>query len=456
MQKSIMSLSDTIAAPATGSACQPISIVRICGKNAQKICSGFIPKISFEHQKALPVKITDNGKLLDKAVVVYFKKPNSFTGEDTVEISCHGSPYIVSKIMELAIKYGARSARPGEFSMRAYLNGKIDLAQAEGIAGLITGQTQSSHRAALNLTEGRVSQKLNAIKTNLVNTLARIEAGLDDPDEEILSVTPKHFNGLLNPLCKDINGLIQTFALGKFVNYGIKTAIIGAPNCGKSSLLNSLLEKDRVIVSHIPGTTRDTIEQSLDLNGHRFILIDTAGIRRHALNPAEKEGMCRSQKAIDESDVVLFVSDVKNIGSKSNTHLWNEIRKKVVSGGKKIIKVVNKCDLLKGKIANAGQAVYISCKTGDGIEKLKRKMVKSINFGAGEDELIITCARHYERLKKAYRHLTEIKPLVKKTVPAELAAEHIRLSLKELTDIVGETTPDDVLDVIFKNFCFGK
>lgn len=450
--------SDTIIAPASSNNAQAISVIRLSGSRSVEICRKFLKnKVNFEHKKACLTDIVCGDVLVDRAMFIYFEKPRSYTGENVVEIYCHGSPYIVSKIMELAINYGAKPARPGEFTMRAYLNGKLDLTQAEGICALINSQTQGMHKAAIDLTEGKISRKLNEIKTDLINILARIEAGLDDPDEEIPPLSTDELNKLLNPVCLTIKNLLQTFTLGKMINYGIKTAIVGAPNCGKSSLLNRLVEKNRVIVSHISGTTRDTVEETLCFHGNRFILIDTAGIRRHALNPIEKEGMLRTRKAIDRADIILFVTDIENAKSKSNIGLWNEISKKAEMQGKQILKIINKCDLVKRKIPLDAGVLHISCKTGEGIEKSKCKMSEMIaTSSAGANELIITSARHYDGLKKAYDFLTQIKPAIKKNIPPEIAAEHIRMGLCELSDIIGETTPEDVLEALFENFCFGK
>jgi tRNA modification GTPase len=454
---------DTIAAPATCAGHMPISIVRICGSRALNICSKFMGQksnktLNLKHGSARLIEIIYKESPLDRAMVLYFKKPHSFTGEDTVEIFCHGSPYIVSKIMELAISAGARPARAGEFTMRAFLNGKIDLTQAEGICNLINSQSENAHKAALSLTEGKISQKLNQIRTDLIDILARIEAHLDDPDEEIKPLASKELSKLLTPVCKVINGLMQTFNAGKFINYGIKTSIVGAPNCGKSMLLNRLLGKDRAIVSQLPGTTRDTIEDFFNLNGSRFILTDTAGIRHHALNPAEKEGMKRTHRAIDSSDIILFVTDVYSAGTAKNIKLWKDISKKAEASSKKMIKIINKCDLLKNKktaFCDFPPCVKISCKTGIGIKKLKEKMFKTAGLkGTGSDELIITSARHYDGLKKANSQLSAA--LLEKNIAPELAAECIRTALKELEDIVGETTSEEVLDAVFKNFCFGK
>jgi tRNA modification GTPase len=457
----IFETNDTIAAPATSNTPQAISVIRVAGPRALEICRKFLKNknhpVKLKHKKVSLADITSNGKLLDKSISVYFRKPDSYSGEDTVEIYCHGSPYIVSKVMELAINCGARPARAGEFTMRAYLNGKLDLAQAEGVCALINSQTQSSHKAALNLTEGKISQKLNRVKTDLIEMLACIEARLDDSSEELQTLSANRLKNMLSPIIREIKKLAETFTVGKLITSGIKTAIVGPPNCGKSSLLNRLSDSDRAIVSKTPGTTRDTIEEALNLGGNRFVLIDTAGIRKHSLDTTEKEGMKRTYKAIDKADIILFVTDVNSPVTQADIALWRQISKST-DGSKRLIKVINKCDLLKNekiKLRGSPNSVRISCKTGKGVEDLKKKMIETANLSStAANELIITSTRHYDGLNKAYSELCFINGL--KNTPLELVAEHIRSGLRELTDILGETTPDDILDVIFKNFCFGK
>jgi len=460
-------LEDTIIAPATQTFGHALSVIRMSGADAFKICSRLVKNpLAPKHKTARLVEIIDKNKLLDKVILTSFKKPFSFTGEDTVEISCHGSPYIVSEIISLAIKYGARPADVGEFTMRAFLNEKLDLAQAEGICDLINSQNRSSHRAAINLTEGKISKKLSQIKNGLIDMLAQIEVRLDDPDEELDALSAVQITRLLKPISKKIKELADTFNTGRLITGGIKVSIVGVPNCGKSSLLNYLLESDRAITSHIPGTTRDTIEASIELDGKRFILIDTAGIRRHVLDPAEKEGMRRSQKAMDKSDIILFVTDINNAKTACDRKLWHEIKNHKDNESKEIIKIINKSDLLKGKktkkafefAKTKASEIKISCKTGVGIDILKRKISKAFNLEKSDtNQLIITSLRHYDGLKKALAELLKINPLLKqKNIQTELLAEHIRTSLNDLENIIGKTTSQDVLDVVFKKFCLGK
>lgn len=441
---------DTISAISTPVGKGAIFVLRISGVKSLQIAKKLTKNAKFQPNKAylLPIK---NGKdILDRAVVTYFKAPKSFTGEDVVEFSCHGSSYIKRRLLELALELGASPAKAGEFSMRAFLNGKMDLPQVQGLADLIASNNKAGHQAGMNLMEGKISDRFVEIKNTLADTLAEIEARIDDIDEEMPLIDTKVHKKNIKQTIEKIKNLSDTFSTGRYIKDGIKTAIVGAPNSGKSSLLNALMGFDRAIVSDISGTTRDTIEEIIDINGYNLILTDTAGIRKHALDPAEKEGIKRSNKAIAKSDIVLFVLDASKPLSKSVKPFLQDIE----NSGKKIIVVLNKSDL---KVKSKIKGIKISCKNGVGIKPLKNKIVKTLIKEPSKNDVIITSARHYESLLKANEELYAIQEILDgRIIRLELLAEHIRGALKQLAEIVGEVVSEDILDIIFSKFCVGK
>ena len=335
-------------------------------------------------------------------------------------------------------------AKPGEFTMRAYLNGKMDLAQAQGVADIIASKNKAAHKAAMNTLEGKLSSRLQEIKTDLMDLLAQVEVRLDDTDGEMQDLPKEYIEQILSKAQNNITKLAQTFSNGKFVKEGIKTAIIGVPNSGKSSLLNALLGFDRAIVSEQSGTTRDTLEAEISIDGFNLILTDTAGIREHALDAAEIEGMLRSHKAAAQADIIIFVR------APQKTELEENLFKQMQQTGKKIIEVHNKADLFKGEVKKNA----ISCKTGQGLEDLKKEIIKTIGLAdLNQDEVIITSALHYQALKKASE---ELNFALEKSAELDLMAAHLRWALESLQGLIGIFTPEDVLDIIFSKFCVGK
>ena len=438
-----MLLNDTIAAFATSSASGAVAVLRLSGEKSLEILQSLTNKKNFEPRKATLVNIYDEGTILDKALALYFKAPNSYTGQDIAEISLHASPYIKTRILQNCFKLGARQARAGEFTMRAYLNGKMDLAQAQGVADIIASKNKAAHKAAMNTLDGKLSEKLQEIKTDLMDLLAQIEVRLDDTDGEMQDLPKDYIEQILSKAQKNITKLTDTFSNGKFVKEGIKTAIIGVPNSGKSSLLNALLGFDRAIVSEQSGTTRDTLEAEISIDGFNLILTDTAGIREHALDAAEIEGMHRSHKAAAQADIIIFVRALEK------TELEEKLFKEMQQTGKKIIEVYNKADLFKDKKKNA-----ISCKTGQGLDELKKEIIKTIGLAdLNQDEVIITSALHYQALKKASE---ELNFALEKSTELDLMAAHLRWALESLKELIGIFTPDDILDIIFSKFCVGK
>lgn len=455
----ISDMQTTICAPATGPGLGAISLIRLSGPEALSILHKLAgDKKQFPPREQVFCHIYDGQKVLDEALVTYFSAPRSFTGEDVVEFALHGSPYIRGRLLELLCQYGAQPAKRGEFSYRAFLNGKMDLLQAQGLCDLIAAGNQAAHELALSSLEGRLSHCLDNTKQVLTEVLAQIEVRLDDVDEEMSALNVPDTILTLQKQVSVLKQLADTFSVGRLIKEGLKIAIIGAPNCGKSSLLNALVGFDRAIVSDQSGTTRDTVEETIDWNGQRIILTDTAGIRDHALDPAEQEGMRRSMRAIERADLVLFVMDGTRALTSQELNLWQNVQQ----GGKPVIAVLNKKD--KAVIVTnplPEQPVHyiaLSCKTGEGLADLKTAILTVLQHPAlqTQDGIMISNLRQYQAVIEAQTELESAVLQLKHQAGLELYAEHIRAALRALKDLTGEVTPEDVLDVIFSKFCVGK
>ena len=449
----------TICAPATGVGQSAVSLVRMSGPDAlsilHKLTGG---KKQFPPRGQVFCRLFDGEQILDEALVTYFAAPRSFTGEDVVEFALHGSPYIRGRLLELLCANGATPARRGEFSQRAFLNGKMDLVQAQGLCDLIAAGNKAAHDLALSSLDGRLSETLTHSKITLTQLLAQIEARLDDVDEEMPPLDTTQTQQILQTQIAHLARLSDTFSVARLIKEGLKVAIVGAPNCGKSSLLNALVGFDRAIVSDQSGTTRDTVEETLDLEGQKIILTDTAGIRDHALDPAEQEGMKRSLRAIEKADAVLFVTDLTRDLTLQEQALWDDVQKE----NKPTVLVFNKTDEApQGRCALEGKAqysVYVSCKKGDGIDTLKKQLAAFVSTPSKQttDGVMISNLRQYQAVLDAQTELESALVQLKRDSGLELYAEHIRAALRALKDLTGEVTPDDVLDVIFSTFCLGK
>ena len=400
--------------------------------------------------------IYDGDAVLDKALVTYFQAPHSFTGEDVAEFAVHASPYIKGRLLELLCQNGAVMAKRGEFSQRAFLNGKMDLVEAQGLCDLIASGNKAAHKLAMDSLDGKLSARLEEIKKRLSELLAQIEVRLDDVDEEMTPLSDDFVRGELSAVLGHIKALADTFSVGKYIKDGLKTAIVGAPNSGKSSLLNALVGFDRAIVSDQSGTTRDTVEETLEINGQKIILTDTAGIREHALDPAEKEGMRRSHRAMEAADLILFVLDASRPLTPEEQELWQDIRRQ----NKRTVLVWNKSDLSASRPTLPAQEQYpsvsVSCKTGDGLNALKDLITADVTEAQTADGLMISNLRHYEALLRAQTELESALIRLESHAGGEIYAEHLRRALNDLQDLIGEVTPDDVLGIIFSKFCMGK
>ena len=394
----------------------------------------------------------ENKNIIDEVLVSVFKNKKSFTGEETVEISCHGSVYIQNKITQLLIDNGCRSATAGEFTMRAFKNGKIDLSQAESIADLIASENKSAHQTALKQLRGGFSNKLQALREKLIDFASLIELELDFSEEDVEFADKKQFEYLLKEIKKELKKLIDSFKLGNVIKNGIPVAILGAPNVGKSTLLNCLLNEEKAIVSKIAGTTRDAIEDQLNIEGYKFRFIDTAGIRK-TNDIVENLGIKKTIKMANLSDIVLFIIDAnKNIADQIK-----EIDNIKIRDKSKLLIVVNKIDLnhnIKNKIK---ESIYISAKENKGISLLKKKLLTFVNTkDISNHETIVTNLRHYEELKLTLKEINSILNGLKQDTSSDLLAINTRQALFHLGSITGEVTTDTLLGNIFGKFCIGK
>jgi len=452
---------DTIVALATPPGIGAIGVLRLSGAKAIEIANKLFPSKDLQHQHSHTLHVgvlKDGDNLLDEVVVSLFKNPTSYTGEDIVEISCHGSPFIQQQVIEACIKYGARLAKPGEFTQRAFLNGKIDLTQAEAVADIISSNTAASQKAALHTMRGGFSMNLKELRERLLKFSALIELELDFSQEDVEFADRRQFYGLINELQESTDKLINSFRLGNVIRNGVSVAIVGKPNAGKSTLLNRLLNENRAIVSDIPGTTRDTIEEVINIDGILFRLIDTAGIRQHTTDTIETAGIERSLEKMREADIVLYLFDVRNDKLEEVQEWCMEAKKLDI----KYLLVANKADELeeakaRQELSALEHVIFISAKQNLHIEVLREKMVDTVIQGQVQPEsTIITNARHYHALKEVSRSLSEIKRGLDDMLPGDLLALDIRRCLYYLGEITGEITTEDQLDYIFSKFCIGK
>lgn len=451
----IINNEDTIAALATPAGQGAIAVIRISGPQsitrAGKVFRGRIaledaPSHTIHYGKIL----TSDDSVIDDVLVSVFRAPHSYTGEDSIEISTHGSQLIVQKIISLLADAGVRTAEPGEFTKRAFLNGRLDLAQAEAVADIINSRTEASLRGARNQLDGILSAGVSELRNSLLTISSLMELELDFAEEEIeLIPTDESSEMILKITCK-LQELLDSYSFGRVIRDGVNIALVGKPNVGKSSLLNYLLKESRAIVSEVPGTTRDVIREELNVEGVLLRLFDTAGIR-NTHDMVEKEGVLRSRQAVEQSDLVLFISDVTD---GIDHDILNELEELVTPS--RIIKVLNKLDLKPGEYAEAD--ICISSRTGYGINSLL-KMLKDRAAGSdsySEKAAIVTNIRHFTALKKAKESLLTAEESLRNGFSGEFVAADIRNAINSLDEIIGKVTTDDILNNIFSSFCIGK
>lgn len=451
---------DTIVALATPPGVGAIGVIRLSGKNAIAITNELFPSKNLlnEPSHSLHVGYLKDGELiLDEVVVSLYKSPKSYTGEDVTELSCHGSPFVMQQVMNACISKGARLAKPGEFTQRAFLNGKMDLAQAEAVADLIASNTAASQKAALHTMRGGFSEHLHSLREQLVQFSALIELELDFSQEDVEFADRTRFYQLINEMDHSTSRLLQSFQLGNVIKNGVSVAIVGKPNAGKSTLLNTLLNENRAIVSDIPGTTRDTIEEVLNIDGVLFRLIDTAGIREHTADIIESAGVQRSLTKIKEAGLVLYLFDAAEPVDDLQEKL-SELKQESIQ----YLPVINKIDVpgekqVKEKFASIPGLIFISAKTHLHTEVLKQAMLSSVLQGSIQTEsTIVTNARHYHALQQVSQSLQDIKSGMNNKLPGDLLALDIRRCLHYLGEITGSVSNEEQLDYIFSKFCIGK
>ncbi len=446
----------TIFAPATPIGGGALIIIRISGKD----CFSIIEKIFVSKQyKSISKtstffgKIFNDNELIDEVILTLFKAPHSYTGEDIAEISCHGSPYIAKQIMNLLIKHGAKLAMPGEFTQRAFLNAKMDLAQAEAVADLIASETAVAHKVALNQMRGGFSYDLKNLRQQLLHFVSLIELELDFSEEDVEFANRDELSKLIADIKSKITTLVNSFELGNALKKGLPVAIVGEPNVGKSTLLNTLLNEDKALVSNIPGTTRDLIEDTIIIDGILFRFIDTAGIR-NTVDEIEQMGIQRTMDKLNKSDIVLLLLDAE----KSNfDEKISEI--KPLLKNQKLIVLINKMDIASEKKDLPDDITYleISAKHGTNINELRRLLVDTVNVT--KDSLngtIVTNIRHYQELTEALDACNVVEQGLQNGIPSDFLTQDIKLVMTHIGNITGSFSNDEVLGNIFKNFCIGK
>lgn len=462
MQGKLSGWDDTIVALATPPGIGAIGVIRISGPKALIIIDQLFPskQISAQASHTLHVGMLQfEGKSLDEAVISLFRGPRSYTGEDVVEISAHGSPYVQQAIIAACTALGARLARPGEFTQRAFLKGKMDLAQAEAVADLIASSTEASRKAALHTLRGGFSAELKALRDQLLSFSALIELELDFSQEDVEFADRTQLYTLIRNARQTTNRLLESFQLGNVIRQGVNVAIVGKPNAGKSTLLNALLNENRALVSDIAGTTRDTVEEVLNIDGILFRLIDTAGIREHSLDIIENMGIEKSLEKIEQADLVLLLFDV-------NTETRESIQAQIdrlALGQRKLLLAGNKSegqnrDELQARFSpQATDIAFIGARDQLHIDVLKEKLVDQVISGSVQTEgTIVTNARHFHSLREVSRSLADINNGLDNQIPGDLLALDIRRCLHYLGEITGEITNEDQLDYIFSKFCIGK
>lgn len=447
-------INETIVALATPPGVGAIGVIRLSGDKAIEITDKIFKGKKLINQPSHTLhfgKIMQGEKALDEVVVSLYKAPKSYTGEDVVEISGHGSQYILEQIINLCIANGAHMAKAGEFTQRAFLNGKLDLAQAEAVADLIASQSGAAQQAAMHNLRGGFSEELKLMREQLIQFSALIELELDFSQEDVEFADRTQFYQLINNIDTTAGRLADSFRLGNVIRNGVSVAIIGKPNAGKSTLLNALLNEERAIVSDIAGTTRDTIEETLNINGILFRLIDTAGIREHTSDVIESIGVQRSMDTMKRADVVVYLYDVNNTTAE-------EVAEQVAAfkqGNINYLLVANKTDTYTGSRTDG--TIYISAKNKENVNALKQALYNLVIEGEINTEgTIITNARHHASLQEVLKSVADIRAGLDNHIASDLIALDIRRCLFYLGEITGEVTTEDKLDYIFSKFCIGK
>lgn len=469
----MLNIEDTICAPATVPGTGAIAIIRMSGKDSFRIadkvvsCKGSTISETEGYKLRYGVALEADGTDLDTVLVSVFRSPHSYTGEDSVEISCHSSKYVVERLLQRLVDSGARPAGPGEFTQRAFVNGKMDLAQAEAVADVISSQNAAAHRVAYSQLKGGFSKELKTLRDELLKMTSLLELELDFSEEDVEFASRRELSALLDGALRHIHSLTDSFRYGNALRNGVPVAIVGAVNAGKSTLLNALVGDDRAIVSDIAGTTRDTIEETMTIDGTLFRFIDTAGLRT-TQDEVEKIGISRSYKKMSEAEIVLALLDV-TVPEEENEHSISDIVNNLDVKSQKLIVLLNKVDvlgsninvsLLNNTVSSPDEKVtklYISAKTGFGLDTLRTLLSdsqKTATLDSGQT--IVTNLRHYQSLMSAAASLEKVRSSLATSQTPDLLSEDLRQALHHLSSILGEVTPDEVLGNIFERFCIGK
>ncbi|WP_109299248.1 tRNA uridine-5-carboxymethylaminomethyl(34) synthesis GTPase MnmE [Aquimarina sp. AU474] len=463
---------DTIVALATPSGAGAIAVIRVSGKEAIALCSPLFKSISgkeLKKQKSHTIHlghIIDDDRILDEVLISIFKGTNSYTGEPTIEISCHGSTYIQQEIIQLLLRKGCRMANAGEFTLRAFINGKLDLSQAEAVADLIASDSEVSHQIAMQQMRGGFSNEIKALREELLNFASLIELELDFAEEDVEFADRTQFKDLITRITKVLKRLIDSFAVGNVIKNGIPVAIVGEPNVGKSTLLNALLNEERAIVSDIAGTTRDTIEDEINIGGIGFRFIDTAGIR-DTEDVVESIGIQKTFEKIEQAQVVIYLLEADKFLNAQSKFIIEIEKIKNKYPQKPLIIVANKMDKLnateleKLKIhldkIEGSVLQLLSAKQHIGVDELQNKLLEFVNTGAlRNNDTIVTNTRHYDALLKALEEIQKVQYGIDSGLSGDLMAIDIRQALYHFGEITGEISSDDLLGNIFANFCIGK
>lgn len=446
----------TIAAISTPSGIGGIAVIRLSGADAFAIASRHLtlPKPVAGRPAAAFAQFRKDGELLDEVVVTVFPSPHSYTGDDTVEISCHGSLYIQQTLLQILIDSGARLAEPGEFTQRAFLNGKLDLSQAEAVADLIDSTNAATHRLAVSQLRGGYAKELEQLRQQLIDLTALLELELDFSEEDLQFADRNHLQSLVEQITLRVKALLHSFHMGNTLKRGIPVAIIGRPNAGKSSLLNALLRDNRAIVSDIPGTTRDTIEETFVIEGTPFRIIDTAGLR-HSDDEIEQMGVQRTLNTIAQADIILYIHDATQPFSQTLDDL-QQLQGTISIKDKHLFVIHNKIDLLKDVLPDDVQ-FPISVKEGIGIDRLSQKLADVAHSDMpNTPDVMLTNARHYQALGHVDQALHSVAVGLNSNLSADLIVIDLRDALHHLGTITGQVTTDEVLGTIFSRFCVGK
>lgn len=456
-------MKETICAISTPPGIGAIAIVRTSGTDSFPIAAQLFPQLdllALPPQNARFAQLFDNGQLLDQVVVTKFAAPKSYTGEDMVEISCHGSIFIQKHIVELLVEKGCRLAEPGEFTQRAFLNGKLDLPQAEAVADLIESQSETTHRLAIHQLRGEFSNRMRQLRERFVHIASLLELELDFSEEDLEFADRSELKALLDEISEEVSRLIRSFKLGNVLKRGIPVAIVGRPNVGKSTLLNAILQQDRAIVSPIPGTTRDTVEETFTIDGTLFRFIDTAGLRQSE-DTIENIGIERTRRAVEQATVVLYLVDASNTTLDAARAEMREFSENAGLQDKELVIVANKIDELESLPADYKDwhdmgTLFVSAKRRVNLGDIEERLADYVKRHHIQDLSLLTNERHYALLCDIEDAIGRIHDGLEMQLPTDLVAEEVRAALHDIGLLTGTISSDDLLDHVFSKFCIGK